>query len=160
MSVFERREFLASYEDLKSLMFDNKQVLVAYCQDYVSGLRQLFRREFIHKRNIDVFLESITIASASKTLLRKRFLKTDTVGLIRTGGYTWNNRFSKKPSYGWCIGKRQTDVRYFTVSMDASADCQKSVPSSKGWRLVALGLSTRKSVYFVREPPCPPYAIG
>ena len=88
MSVFERREFLASYEDLKSLMFDNKQVLVAYCQDYVSGLRQLFRREFIHKRNIDVFLESITIASASKTLLRKRFLKTDTVGLIRTGGYT------------------------------------------------------------------------
>jgi len=46
--------------------------------------------------HIDVFVESITIASACYKLLRKRFLKPDTIGLIPTGGYTCNNRYNKK----------------------------------------------------------------
>ena len=40
--------------------------------------------------NIEVFLEAITIAFACNKVLRKRFLKPDTIGLIPTGGYIGN----------------------------------------------------------------------
>jgi len=44
--------------------------------------------------NIDVLVESITIAYVYNKVLRKRFLKPDTIGIIPTGGYTCNNRYS------------------------------------------------------------------
>jgi G:T-mismatch repair DNA endonuclease (very short patch repair protein) len=46
--------------------------------------------------NIDVFLEAVTIASACNKVLRKQFLKPETVGLIPAGGYSCNNKYSKK----------------------------------------------------------------
>ena len=67
MGKSERAEFLASYEDQKDRVFDNLLVLETYCQDEVTVLRQacqVFRREFAQNGNIDVFQESITIASA------------------------------------------------------------------------------------------------
>ena len=57
---------------------------------------------------IDVFVESITIASACNKVLRKRFLKPDTKGLIPTGGYTCNNRYSKK-ALMWFLHMEETD---------------------------------------------------
>ena len=48
--------------------------LAAYCQDDLSMLReacQILRREYLQIGNIDVFLESITIASACNKVLRK-----------------------------------------------------------------------------------------
>ena len=56
----------------------------------------MFRREFMHIGHIDVFVEAITIASACQKVYRKMFLNPDTVGLIPKGGYTCNNRYSKK----------------------------------------------------------------
>jgi len=53
-------------------------------------------REFMQTGHIDVFVESITIASACNEVLRKRFVKPDTIGLIPTGGYSCNNRYSMK----------------------------------------------------------------
>ena len=47
-------------------------------------------------RYIEVFLESITIASAFNKILRKRFLQPDTIGLIPTGRYTCNHKYSEK----------------------------------------------------------------
>jgi hypothetical protein len=44
----------------------------------------------------EVFQESVTLASACNKILRKLFLKTDTIGLIPTGGYTGNVNYSKK----------------------------------------------------------------
>jgi hypothetical protein len=67
MSESERREFLECYEGQKGELFDNKLVLETYCQNDVIVLRQgcqIFRREFLVIGNIEVFLESITIASA------------------------------------------------------------------------------------------------
>jgi len=87
----ERQEFLAWYESQKSEeVFDNRRVHEKYCQDEVKVLRQscrVFSREFMQIGNIDVFIESITIASACNKMLRKRFLQPDTNGLIPTGGY-------------------------------------------------------------------------
>jgi hypothetical protein len=40
MGVSERTEFLASYEQKKSVVFNNRQTLEAYCQDDVTVLRQ------------------------------------------------------------------------------------------------------------------------
>jgi hypothetical protein len=40
--------------------------------------------------NIEVFLEAVTIASACNKVLRKKFLKPDTIALIPAGGYTAN----------------------------------------------------------------------
>jgi len=58
--------------------------------------------------HIDVFVESITIESARNMVLRKRFLKPDTIGLIPTWGYTCNNRYSKKALI-WLLHMEETD---------------------------------------------------
>jgi len=73
--------------------------LEIYCKDDVTVLRQAYRvfgREFLQIGHIDVFVGSIMIAPACNKVLRKRFLKPDTIGLIPMGGYTCNNRYSKK----------------------------------------------------------------
>jgi len=91
MGEEESREFLAWYDDSRKSEdpFDNRRVLEKYCQGDVTVLRhacRLFRREFMHIGNIEVFLEKITIASACNKFLRKRFLQPDTLGLTPTGG--------------------------------------------------------------------------
>jgi hypothetical protein len=68
--------------------------------------------------NIDVFQESITIASACNKVLRKRFLKPDTIGLIPKGGYTSNIKQSKK-AFMWLVHKERTDG--CTILRDCSA---------------------------------------
>jgi len=112
------------------MVFDSRRVFEAYCQDDVSVLRQacqIFRREFIQIGITDVSLEAITVAWACNKFLRKRILKLNAIGLLQAGGYTCNNRCSKKPSCCWCIRKRRTVVKYFTVKMDVSTDCQNYV---------------------------------
>jgi hypothetical protein len=101
MGDSERKDFVAWYEDQKSAsaVFDNRRVLEQYCQDDVTVLRQAcqaFRREFKEIGRTDVYQESITIASACNKVFRKLFLQPDTIGLIPTGGYTGNVRYSKK----------------------------------------------------------------
>jgi len=89
MGEGERSEFLEWYETQEP-PFDNRRVLEQYCQDDVRVLRQAcraFLREFMETGNLDVFLESITIASACNKVLRKRFLQPDTIGLIPIAGY-------------------------------------------------------------------------
>jgi hypothetical protein len=111
MSDSERPEFLDWYECEKDKFFNNRRVLESYSQDDVTVLRQacqIFRREFMAIGKIEVFLEAITIASACNKVLRKRFLKPDTTGLIPTGGYSSNVNYSKK-AIMWLIYKEQTD---------------------------------------------------
>ena len=108
----ERREFLAWNESQKSEpIFDNRRVLETYYQDDVRVLRQacrVFRRELMQIENIDAFLMSITIASACNKVLRKGFLRPDTLGLIPTGGYTCNTNYSKK-ALMWLLHMEQID---------------------------------------------------
>ena len=59
--------------------------------------------------NVDIFLESCTIASACMKVLRKWFLKPETVGLIpRGGGYSGNQNYSAK-ALMWILHMEQTD---------------------------------------------------
>ena len=63
----ERTEFVEWYDSQRCVLFDNKRVLDSYCQDDATVLRQVcqvFGREFLQFGNIDVFLDSVTIASA------------------------------------------------------------------------------------------------
>ena len=86
-------------------------MLEKYCQDDITVLRRacrVFRREFMYIENIEVFLESITIASGGNKVLRKRFLQPDTVRLIPTGGYKCNNNYSKK-ALMWLLHMEETD---------------------------------------------------
>jgi hypothetical protein len=111
MSATERRDFMTWYEEHKDEVFDNRRVLEKYCQVDVTVRRQAcqtFRREFVDIGNMDVFLESFTIASACNRVLRKRFLKPDTIGLIPAGGYTANQKYSKKALL-WLLHMEQTD---------------------------------------------------
>ena len=83
MSVGEQAEFLAWYDTQRPVIFNNRRVLET-CHDDVTVLRQacrVFRREFLDVGNIDVFHESVTITSACNKVLRKLFLKPDTIGL-------------------------------------------------------------------------------
>jgi hypothetical protein len=75
MNENERSVFLDWYESQKSDVFDNRRVLELYCQRDVSvwwEACQVSWKEFIPVGDIDVFLVSITIASACNTLLCKR----------------------------------------------------------------------------------------
>jgi hypothetical protein len=109
----ELKDFIAWYEDQKSsrTVFDNRRGLEQNSQDYVTVLRQAcqaFRREFKEIGKIDVFQDSITIASACNKVFRKIFLKPDTIGLIPTGSYSGNVKYGKK-ALMWLMYKEQTD---------------------------------------------------
>ena len=112
MGESEREEFTSWYDAQKGKVFDNRRVLEEYCQDDVTVLRQacqLFRRDFLDVANVHIFLESCTIASACMKVLRKRFLKPETVGLIpRGGGYSGNRNYSAK-ALMWILHMEQTD---------------------------------------------------
>ena len=43
-----------------------------------------------------MFLQSVNLASACNKVMRKRLLKTDTIGLIPQGGYIGNVNYSNK----------------------------------------------------------------
>lgn len=83
----------------------------SYSQSDVIVLRevyQIFRREFIVVRNIDVFLETITIEAVCNKVLRKMILKPNAVCLIPTAGYSVNLIYSKK-SLMWLVYMEQSD---------------------------------------------------
>jgi hypothetical protein len=85
--------------------------LESYSQDDVKFLRQacrVFRGEFLRVGNIEVFQESVTISSVCNKVLRKLFLKPDTIGLTPTGGYTGNINYSKKAMM-WLVYREQTN---------------------------------------------------
>jgi hypothetical protein len=100
MSESERKEFLSWYETaVKNQVFDDRRVIESYRQADVTVLREAcrtFRRNFLQIGNVDVFLESMTIASACNKVFRKKFLLPDWIGIIPTGGYTDNRKQSKK----------------------------------------------------------------
>ena len=87
MNGGERKQFLAWYETRKAQVFIIKNVLETFSQEDVTVLRQachLFRSEFNQIGKIEGFLESLTIASACNKVLRRKFLKPDTIGLMFT----------------------------------------------------------------------------
>ena len=68
----------------------------------------MFRRDFIEVGNVDVFLESRTIASACNKVFRKRFMKPETISLIPSGGYIFNRNYSKK-ALMWILHMEEED---------------------------------------------------
>jgi len=89
MGESERKEFLAWFDTQKDKVFNNRHVFELYCQDDDTVLPQacqIFRRDFIEIGNVDVSLEFCTIALACNKVLRKRFLKPETISLIPAGG--------------------------------------------------------------------------
>ena len=88
MNESERKDFVASYDTQKDIVFNNSHVLKEYCKVDFTVLRQacqIFRRDFMELGKGDVFLESCTIASACNKVFRKRFLRPETIGLIPSG---------------------------------------------------------------------------
>ena len=84
----QREEFQAWYATRKSHSFHYKRILEAYCQDDLTVVRlacRVFRREYLQIGYIEVFLESLTFASSCNKVLRRWFLKPDTIGLIPMG---------------------------------------------------------------------------
>jgi len=66
------------------------------------------RREFLEIGNVKVFLEALTLASACNKVLRKKFLKAETIGLIPPGSYRANRWYSKK-ALMWLLHRERTD---------------------------------------------------
>jgi hypothetical protein len=71
----ERKEFLSWYETFaKTEVFDNRRMLENYCQSDVAVLREAcrtFRKHFLEIENVELFLESVTKASACNKVFRK-----------------------------------------------------------------------------------------
>jgi len=113
----------------KSEPFHNRHVLERYYQDDVTVLRQacrVFRRELMQICNIEVILESITIASACNSLFWNRFINPDTIGLIPAGGYSGIVSYSKK-ALTWLVDMEHVDA----VKINHARNCLE-------WRLPEL----------------------
>ena len=111
MSAGERTDILEWYDNQRSVQFDYRSVLENYSQVDVTVLRQachVFGREFLQAGNIGLFHEPVMIASACNKELRKPFLKPDTIGSIRTGGYLGKVNYSKK-ALMWLVYREQLD---------------------------------------------------
>jgi hypothetical protein len=99
MSEGERKDLLSWYNEQKNKVFDCRRVLEEYCQEDVTVLRQacrIFRWDLMEIGNIDVFLEAVTIASACKKMLRKKFHESETIGLIPMRGYIAKKKKKKR----------------------------------------------------------------
>jgi len=111
MSASDRREFVTWFDREKYRIFDNRRMLVYYCQDDSTVIREactIFRRDFIEIGNIEVFLEAYTIAIACNKLLRNKFLKPHTIGMIHAGVYSCNRKYNKK-ALMWLLHMEQVD---------------------------------------------------
>jgi hypothetical protein len=107
MREAERKEFPSWYETIaKTEVFENRRILESYCQVDVTVLRgacRTFRKQFLQIGNVEVFLESMTIASACNTDFRKKkCLQPDRIGLILLGGYT-DHRKQIKKAIAWLL---------------------------------------------------------
>ena len=94
MSASESNEFLTWYEGQNVEVFDNRRVLKLNC--VLRETCRVLRQEFKQIGNIDVFIESCTIASACRKVMRKNFLRPNTITIISSGGYTGNVNYSNK----------------------------------------------------------------
>ena len=61
-----------------------------------------FHKHSLQIGNVEVFLESMTIASACNKVIRKKFLLPDRIGIIPIGGYTVNRKQSRK-AFAWLL---------------------------------------------------------
>jgi len=122
MREFKKKEFVSWYETtMKNEVFDKRRGLERYCQSDVTVLREAFRtfrRHFLQIGNMEVILESVTIASACNKTFRKKFLEPERMGIIPFGVYTDNRKQSKK-AIAWLMleekneGKRILHERNF-----------------------------------------------
>ncbi|XP_070546210.1 uncharacterized protein [Ptychodera flava] len=92
MKQHAREKFLKWYEDerLKNRPFNLRQELEDYCRSDVDILRRSclkFQDIFKQQNGVDPFRDCVTIASACNVVLRKNFLKKDTIGVIPDHGY-------------------------------------------------------------------------
>jgi len=110
MQKSERKEFLSWYETAaKTEEFDSRRMLERYCQADVTVLREAcrtFRKHFLQIGNVDVFLESMTIASACNKVFKKKFLQPDRIGIIPVGGYT-DKRKPNKKCIAWLLNEER-----------------------------------------------------
>lgn len=106
----ERKEFLVWHEKVaKKEVFDNRRVFESYCQADVTVLREACRT--FHKHlpqigNVGVFLERMTIASASNKVFRKKFIQLDRIGLLPVGATPTVGSLARKPSPGFYSMRR------------------------------------------------------
>ena len=96
-------------------MFDNRRLLESYCRADVAVLREAcrnFRKHFLQIANVEVFLKSVTIASACNKLFRKKFFLHDRIGIIPIGGYTDNRKQSGKAIAWLLLEERRTGKKF------------------------------------------------
>jgi hypothetical protein len=67
---------------------------------------QTFRKHLLQVGEVEVFLECMTIAWACNSVLRKKFLLPERIGIIPTGGYT-NTKGQSKKAIMWFIDEEQ-----------------------------------------------------
>ena len=119
MSEDEREQFVIWCDELKSknYIFDFKKEILHYCKSDVTILRLAclaFRQTFIEYGGIYPFTDACTIASSCNKLFRKNYLKTNTIGIIPSGGY----RLAYKQSYKaiewlvFCEKKENTKIMH------------------------------------------------
>ena len=60
--------------------------------------------------NIEVFLESVSIASACNKVFRRNYIKPDTIGIIPRGGYT-DGKVQSKQAMMWLAYVQITEGR-------------------------------------------------
>lgn len=104
MRAKEREELMAWHtkKRAENYVFRFQDELIRYCRDDVNILRlacSIFRKNFFNMCSVCPFDKACTIASTCLYVLRKNFLKHNTIGIIPPGGYRLTERQSAKAIY-------------------------------------------------------------
>ena len=101
MCTNQRVKFLEWYEDNKQKHFNMERKIEKFCLSDVQILTEAclkFRNLFIKEGNVCSFTEAITLPGTCNKILRRNFLKPETIGLIPKNGYQWKDQQSTSGS--------------------------------------------------------------
>jgi hypothetical protein len=119
-------------------------MLESYCQADVTVLREArrtFRKHFLQIGNVEVFLESMTIASVCSKVFCKKCLQPVRIGLIPVGGYTDYRKQSKK-AIAWFLREEKKRGKRILHGRNGK---ERQLPELPGIRVDGLCEETRTS---------------
>ena len=97
-SVSEKEKLHKWWTEMRETqyIFDFQKEIREYCESDVDILEKgcLKFRSLFMETDTDPLRESTTIASACNLLFRKKYLKPDTIGIIKPEGYSWRDNQS------------------------------------------------------------------
>jgi G:T-mismatch repair DNA endonuclease (very short patch repair protein) len=98
MKLEESQKFTLWYDSVKTGTFNFRESLLSYCMQDVVILKKFclkLTKQMFEESRIEIFRESLTLASFTNKVYRRMFMREDSIGIIPKMGYRLANVQSK-----------------------------------------------------------------